>query len=545
MDWAQLPIELLPAILRHVGLQDRLCRCALVSTAWAAAAKAATTSISISRPSATDLQETWAARVPSSASQVSHLELTCQFTTWASSGQDLCILHLPCMLLRSLQVQGCGRRAMTVQLLGAGAMNCSSESAPLQLDDSNPERSIPGLLDTATGLTRLSLQMIVLHGDAEQQLAAALTVLTDLQDLSLSLVRPYIPGEGQLPWLLSDSIMQQLGGLTKLTQLQLAAFTKQLCSSAGVQHLSCLKRLCSLSLTKACCKQHPAGEPMLYPEATVLLHLTALTSLKLSCGVLSPHWDKLPSLGSLSSLQQLLLQCSTIGFYVQGVCDCVWDPATVLAGVTGLRRLQARVPADASALLAAVQQQKLLAHVELYVPRLEAAAAYAVCTASPELQSLVLNDIQLVDGAWGCMFPQGRLLPHLTSLQAVSYQKEQLSTGDLQLLVQACPALQQLQVNLSWRDWPADVQLGQALAELSHLTQLCVPGVTDTHLQQLLQLTGLQDLQLGSADSISFEGVAVLTAMQQLTHLQFSVRRVAHKGFRNQYDYRCDSKVSL
>jgi hypothetical protein len=390
--------------------------------------------------------------------------------------------------------------------------------------------------------------MIVLHGDAEQQLAAALTVLTDLQDLSLSLVRPYVPGEGQLPWLLSDSIMQQLGGLTKLTQLQLAAFTKQLCSSAAVQHLSCLKRLSSLSLTKACCKQHTAGEPVLYPAATVLLCLTALTSLKISCGVLSPHWDMLPSLGSLSSLQQVLLQRSTIGFYVQRLCGCVWDPATVLAGVTGLRRLQAHVPADASALLAAVQQQKLLAHVELSVPRLAAAAAYSVCTASPELQSLVLKNIRRVDGAWGCMFPRGRLLQHLTSLQAFSCQKEQLSTGDLQLLVQACPALQQLQLNLSPSDWPADVQLGQVLAELPHLTQLCIPGVTNTHLQQFLQLTGLQDLQLGEASNMTFEGVVVLTAMQQLTHLQFSLPRRGAGMTRNtqpyQYDIWCDSKVS-
>jgi hypothetical protein len=210
--WSLLPTELLSAILQHVDLQGRLCRCALVSTAWAAAAKAAATSITITRPSDTDLQQAWAARMPSYASQLTHLGLTCQFRRRIYS-QDLvepCILHLPCMHLRSLEVQN-----LTVQLLGAPARpQCSNRSAPLSWRlESGQCLSVPGapgLLDTATGLTRLKLQSVMLSG---QQLAA-LTVLTDLQDLSLSL-----EPQTNVACLLPDSFMEQLGGLIHLTQV--------------------------------------------------------------------------------------------------------------------------------------------------------------------------------------------------------------------------------------------------------------------------------------------------------------------------------------
>lgn len=539
MDWSQLPTELLPAVLQHVDLQDRLCRCALVSTAWAAAASAATTSISISCQSATDLQEAWAARATSYASQLTHLDLTCH--NWQGMynmgmySQEPCILHLPCTHLRSLEV--CNP---TVQLLSVPARPwCSNRSVPLyrRLESGQclSMPGAPGLLDTATGLTRLSLQSVTLWGDAAKQLAA-LTALTDLQDLSLSL-KPQT-NAAHPAWLLPDSFMQQLRSLTKLTQLQLAGGWTPLWSPAGMEHISCLTRLCGLSLAS-----NSGPLVLLSWAATALQCLTTLTRLKLQERN-GAAGGMVPCLGSLSGLQQFELQCSR----------SAWNPATVLAGVSGLRSLTATVPDDASTLLHVLQQQTLLEHLELEdVLLLYAApvAAHSALTASAHLQSLVLRTTRLQPGVWGYMFPPGCVLQHLTSLQVCSSYDMQLSAGELALMVQACPVLQQLCLRLCsgvlHSDWPDDVQLGQVLAELTYLTQLCMPGVGDAHLQHLLQLTGLQDLELGPTDSITFEGVEAFTATQQLTHLEFSLPSSAHMVHRRHVGYvnlRCDRKVS-
>lgn len=199
-------------------------------------------------------------------------------------------------------------RNTTVQLAAAPARSCSSDSAPLQSGVYTP-----GLLDAATSLTRLSLQSVGLCGNAGQQLAA-LAVLTDLQDLSLSLKVPQHAAAG-VAVLLPDSFLEKLGGLTKLTQLQLTASVKSLWSAAGMQHVSRLTRLRSLSLTSER-RQGAHQVPVLFPEAATMLQcLTALTTLKLDFGWPYMHAGMLQCMSPLSALQQ---------FVLRGCRD--WDP---------------------------------------------------------------------------------------------------------------------------------------------------------------------------------------------------------------------------
>jgi hypothetical protein len=348
----------------------------------------------------------------------------------------------------------------------------------------------------------------------------AFAALTDLQSLSLTAPGwgPFSTGAGQLSALLSDSFIAQLGQLTKLTSLQLSAKGQALWSGPGSQHICCLTALQRLSLA--------AGEGywrnlyMLFPEsANGLQRLTALTSLEL----VGFKGSTIPSMGALSALQRVVLH------------DCChFDPSSLL-GLTAIAHLEVlnceQAQPDTSkqtnrALLPVLQQQQQLTLLQLdSFLHEEDASYYAALTASSMLRTLQLPGLNTVPvGAWHYVFQPGRRLQHLTCLQlAGQNQLGSLSAAEMLLLVQACPALQELSLrsgHFSHDRW-ADLQLG-LLADLAHLTKLSVTGTDDEQLPQVVQLSQLRDVSL-IGSYFSFESVAELTAVHQLTRLHLSL----------------------
>lgn len=541
VDWSKLPPELLPTILQFVPQQHRFSSCVAVNPAWAAAAVAATRSISIKQDQPKLLQQAWAACAPRFAAQLTHLTLwTRHEPGWGTFNSKL---HLPCAGLCSLKVSSCSMQLKSVPSRASSSPAHSAEAAQDQkAGPAGP--SWPGLLDSATGLTRLSLTCHELCG------TAALLALTDLQDLMLT-----VSGGSYEQWpheaavLLPDSFMAQLSGLTKLTSLQLSATYLQLWSGAGMQHVSHLTRLQRLSLRCSSWDwfglelKHEQDDKVLFPgSGTVLECLTALTRLKLCGSSVGP----LPSLSAMPALEHFVL------------ANCPgWDPA-MLAGATGLQHLAIAAPVqgrwclDAASddlLLAALQQQTQLTYLKVHQFSPWRADPSAL-TASTNLRKLHLEEFEAPYGAWGQLCPPERQLQHLTQLE-VSGIGVARTVEDLQSLVQGCPALQQLTLRLHLRnlhDTFAEQQFG-VLAELSHLTRLIVSNVTDKNIRQLRQLTQLQELHMPNS-KLSFAALKRLKRglkkMQHLKHLtvplplpQLSARCTSGTAFT------CASQVSF
>lgn len=157
------------------------------------------------------------------------------------------------------------------------------------------------------------------------------------------------------------------------------------------------------------------------------------------------------------------------------------------------------------------------------------AAAYAVLTASSKLQSLNINGCTLPAGAWQQIFPAGRQLPYLQSLNIAVVRD---SSSDWyapapqgSLLVSCCPGLQ----SLDMRHLQYSAELLAPLQELSGLQEQCLgahnfggqaegfaavcPGV-------VCKLTQLQKLTL-SCPHTPQEILPYLTSLQHLTTLGY------------------------
>lgn len=506
MQWSLLPEEMLAAVLQHIDLPERLGSCALVSAAWAAAAVAATASISFQRSSAAALQDAWAACAPRYAAQLTHLLLATGHTRVRDSYSDMaawnpCILHLPCTRLRALEVAGAS------VLLKAGRPPPPPQGYNVTRQHAAP--TLPGMLDAATGLTRLVLQSVVLSGAPEQQLAA-LAALPDLQHLSLDLAcqAQWCYEQREPSPLLPDSFLAQLTQLLKLTCLCLSSAGQQLLSSTGTQQLSSLVRLQKLCLKQQTDYYVSPSRPLLCADAaTALQELTALTHLQL----LGVRAQNIPDLQRCSMLRHVELRDFSN-----------WGPET-LAGQTGLRHLALSCwrASDSMHLVSFLQQQKQLKSLQVTMPALQMdRAGLAAFTTSTKLQQLRLSHMQVQAAGWRHAFVPDRQLQQLTLLHLSVHNTAELLAIDLQALVQACPALQQLHLHFahSYRSdpWP-DLQPA-LLADLRHLTQLSVSGAEDVHLPQLLQLTQLLDLRLPNC-MLSFSRLQELTALQQLTSL--------------------------
>lgn len=264
---------------------------------------------------------------------------------------------------------------------------------------------------------------------------------------------------------------------------------------------------------------------------------SSLTGLQLEDsrerGLKIEHPTLPPQLHQLSSLQWLQL------------FDCSLLPA-VLGSMTKLVHLRMRQAilspavvvghgnsaAGVSALLSALQNLTQLQHLELEQTVLDTAGVlpqqFSALTASTQLTFLSLfedSDRPLAQGSGQHVFAAGRRLPHLRTLKFDTSSLDTrhawcLDGPDLHSLTECCPSLEALDLYCVVRngaDLSALLQLPDScvslgvgggafddaaagvVAQMTQLTQLTfmeAPSLTDTGVQQLTALKGLRKLRV-------------------------------------------------
>jgi hypothetical protein len=174
------------------------------------------------------------------------------------------------------------------------------------------------------------------------------------------------------------------------------------------------------------------------------------------------------------------------------------------------------------------------------------AAAYSALTASSNLRHLDIADNRLPAGAWQHVFPDGRLLPHLTSLDLseVCDDGGLLPVPEVTRLVSSCPALKALYLWEACNTVPIPAVPAELLAPLQQLSGLqtlhlspavwtpaAMPGLSPA----LCQLTGLRELRLWQ-NSNAEEGLLLhLTQLRHLTSLEYVGRL---NGVHKNYNFR-------
>jgi hypothetical protein len=165
------------------------------------------------------------------------------------------------------------------------------------------------------------------------------------------------------------------------------------------------------------------------------------------------------------------------------------------------------------------------------------AADFSALTASSKLQHLSLTHTMLPEGVWQHVFPAGRQLPRLQSLDLSFIEvpptallpAEPATPPDSSSLVSCCPSLQSL--DLRHLEYGNTTALSAAraagaapLAPLQHLSNLRTLLVSNARhgwidqLEVVAQLTGLRELCL------SVKQLTVKNLLLRLTHLKHLTR---------------------
>jgi len=356
----------------------------------------------------------------------------------------------------------------------------------------------------ATKLTSVSLDMVQ-TASQQADVVSALTTLPDLEQLTWSSFRcgP--------EWGLSNSKL--LHKLTKLTALKL----DHVRAAEALEHLGLLTRLQDLSL-------HVTGN---WPAAGCpgLQELKALTRLELRVPIDIP-----PSVSQLTALHQLevlratptaLNKLSALTGLTRLCVAYLVDllPVTPPLQLPGLQHLEVddlleEDGAMPTSFLSCCTQLRVLklSRSELSGP--------GSLVASSMLQHLELHDCRLSAAddwaaepvAWQDMFPGQGQLPHLTSLQLMTWDPY-VQHADMECVVSCCSSLQVLQL----QRLPDSVT--SALSRLPGLTSLVLAEAKDQQCSSLAQLTGLRDLRVEYAYQVSAAGLRQLAALEQLTSL--------------------------
>jgi hypothetical protein len=159
------------------------------------------------------------------------------------------------------------------------------------------------------------------------------------------------------------------------------------------------------------------------------------------------------------------------------------------------------------------------------------ASACAALTASSKLQHLDICRCILPADVWQHVFPAGRQLPNLQSLNISGIKQPSGSyaqTPEATRLVSCCPCLHSLRLGSR----PCSAELLASLQGLSGLQVLqCGWGEgTAEGVQAVCQLTGLRELVVCGLECRQEEGSLLqLSLLQQLTMLQYRSQR--YKGF--------------
>jgi hypothetical protein len=309
-------------------------------------------------------------------------------------------------------------------------------------------------------------------------------------------------------------------GLAMLPELQHLSITgKSQGAGWGLKFptyaLSALQQLTFLELATVEVQVPGQGGPALQP----LQALTALADLRLS----------------LRQAAAVLNHSMLLGAQHLTRLDLTYDPSSAdlqlgtLATPTQLQHLklvlygsvEPAMVAHALSQLPALQQ---LTYLRFFCGKCEGpnppAAVFSALTASSKLRHLDLNGCTLPAGVWQHVFPAGRQLPQLQSMDisAVTQPpaRECAPAPEGTRLASCCPGLQFL--NLQVLQYSAE-RLAP-LQRLSMLHTLCVASSFARDVEAVTQLTGLRQLNLtvySKAQGLLLQ----LTQLKQLTCLNF------------------------
>jgi hypothetical protein len=486
-------------IVLLLPLQDRLVSCALVSTAWSAAAAAAPVScVELEHQDAESLQPLWQHHLAKlNCQQLSSVRLAVDHP----SGNTLCrtvIRDLPAGL-HAFDLSGLPLRlnASAEQLQSARRLVSDHSSSSSSSDDepgmpaataqaAQAKHGVP--VDALASLKRLRLERVGLQNTDrwEAVVTAAFMQLTALRHLHMHRVYGYIA---------SSTGGVVLSSMQHLTYLNITDCSRGFTTPAALKQLTALTGLQHL-----CVGGDNTGQYWELPLAAAWGCLVSLTALELTQHMCSSI--PAPGFAALPKLRRLCLN------------QCNIDSAALTA-VRGLQHLQlyccylppqqrsqAQAPFFSGCSCSQLTHLSIQRCPDLHPTGAEASAqASAAVTASTALRELHCPGLLLE-----CP-PQQQLL-QLTALSC------SLSSDDsAKQLVRCCPAVQQLEL--------ATCVQPELLLPLTSLTSLTLTSLKEDELPQLLQLTGLQALSVRQASCarISDQGLCQLTALRQLTHL--------------------------
>jgi hypothetical protein len=382
----------------------------------------------------------------------------------------------------------------------------------LQLQPGDGFQGVLGAAAPLAALKQLSISYCeLLDAEEGRAFAAALSLLpTGLEHISLKSVYPKY-------WELPSRMVQSL---QQLTYLELA-------------HIH----------PKASARNTPALEP--------LEGLTRLQNLRLADVEDAPcdGYNIFDDNEDFATLTTDMLSASQHLTRLQLENNVSWEVG-VLEGKTLLQHLDVTncpdargvAPSDAE-LLSHLQQLQQLTHLALPSSMVDEdgedtppAAAYSALTASSKLQHLDIEWCTMPPGVWQHVFPAGRQLPHLQSLnisrvgphrQSIGTEFENISAPEGSRLVSCCPGLQWLNM----QDLHYSAGLLASLQGLTGLHTLIVrparalpgpgPNLEEDSLESVLQLTRLRELSV-SCPRTAKEGLLLqLTQLTDLAALTF------------------------
>jgi hypothetical protein len=372
------------------------------------------------------------------------------------------------------------------------------QGAAVQLQPWNGFQGLLGAAAQVAGLKQLRLKdCTLLDSTGNDALAAALSPLARLEHLSIS--------DRQRSMQLPTAVFWQLQHLTYLELAYIGLYDRASASigSLAMQALHALTRLVDLRLADV---QADDGRATI--TASMLSVTCHLTRLMLTRCSIEPR-----VLDGKTLLQHLhLAHCSMPG----GIFST--STATRIAQLLShLQPLQQLQPLQLNHMnLAWSARDADLLHPPT--------SDFSALTASSKLQHLDVSCCTLPAGVWQHLFPAGRQLPHLQSLD-ISYVKHSMygayaAAPEGSILVSCCPGLQ----SLDMRGLQYNAELLASLQELSELHTLSLTLDDHDHtaengVQAVCQLTGLRELRMDLPCFVDVTRLLQLTQLQQLTAL--------------------------
>jgi hypothetical protein len=301
---SHLPQSVLVHILQHVPLQARLQHCALVSTAWAAAAAAATTHLTHRFPATAEAGHAksmlrWIAK---HGQEITSLQLLGRDRGLVLPFSRQLLPNLRCLAIQDLAVfvgSFSGRPADAVFISAAAtAAPPAAAAAAAGAGRHMPQTSVPLLL-ASKQLTRLELVNCRLLPQAQALPSlTVLSVLTDLQHLKLAVQS----GDGVQGWSWNELVAQQ----ERMQQV-------------GVAHCGMLGWGAAACFTGGVVSLVQAGHSDKQPPLELLTpHLLLLLVPLLLQQVLAGMWSSLTRLTHLD----LSRQVRSIALQACTVCQC-------------------------------------------------------------------------------------------------------------------------------------------------------------------------------------------------------------------------------